>query len=506
MLGRQHDQLLVVLLGVLEHAQLVQQGGQVEQHVRIGRGVAVGGAEGSERLLGTPGRVAGAPQLEVGPRPVRVLLHQKAQLLDGLLELLHLPVGHGEGHAHVAVLGLEHPGALQHLDGRRVVLGREVGLAQSAVRLDVRRVEVDDLEVALARLLGLAQVVQALAQLEPGVGVGAVHGDRLLEAVVGVLPLAVLGVVVALRQVDLGAVQLLFQVLGEGLGREVPVVGILAQALQELVAQALGQARVEREGIRRLGVEQAVRHVGRGLPRERQLAREGLEQDDPRGEHVRATVHRGRVQQLLGGHVVEGAEHHLGLGDARGEGAPRHAEVRQLELARRRDQAVGGLHVPVDHPLLVQVLEGVAELDAPLQDLGDGAAAPLFHHRVPVAARLVLHDQVVALAVHPGVVGLDDVGVVELEVDVRLALEARHLLVDREARVLLDQHLLDGQEALGPRRLGNEDPARRGTRELGDDLIIGDAIGQSTGPQATPPSPRPKQGGGGGKGVRWTKT
>ena len=151
-------------------------------------------------------------------------------------------------------------------------------------------------------------------------------------------------------------------------------------------------------------------------------------------------------------------------------------------LADRADEQVRGLDVAVHHAVLVHVVQGLAELRAQLQDAGQGQVLALdgvFEHRVPAVARLVLHDEVVAIALHARIEAGHDVGVLEAHVDLGLALEARDLLAHRQAGLVLDQHLLDGQHLLGAGRLGQVDLAGHGARDLVQDLVVADLLARS---------------------------
>ena len=124
-------------------------------------------------------------------------------------------------------------------------------------------------------------------------------------------------------------------------------------------------------------------HVGHGLPCERSLARQQLEEERPEGPDVRPLVHP-PAARLLGGHVARGPEDHSRLGarlrqrrrlrqvrrGARGR-VPRvglgQAEVEDLDLAVRRQLDVGGLEVAVDDALLVRFLERLRDLPRDLR-------------------------------------------------------------------------------------------------------------------------------------------
>ena len=183
---------------------------------------------------------------------------------------------------------------------------------------------------------------------------------------------------------------------------------------------------------------------GRALPGQapgEQLVQHHAERVDVRG--------RGRLLApgLLGGEIGSGADHRADLGEPRLRGRAGDPEVGELDrhLAGRRlvrgavaapatgraadHHQVPGLDVAVDDPLAVRVLEPGACLDA---DLGGRVGAEPALGLQQLRDRLaldVLHDDVVALGVDPGVVDLDDVGVDQLRDRERLAAEAGHELV-----------------------------------------------------------------------------
>ena len=184
-------------------------------------------------------------------------------------------------------------------------------------------------------------------------------------------------------------------------------------------------------------------------------AGEQLEQEGAQREDVGAPIER-RLHRLLGRHVREvplEAPHHRAIVTTLGE-----AEVRQLDLARQRDEDVRRRHVAMDEPqrLPVVALELVREVqplrqlggDVQRQDLGDDLALGgqlLGDHPQVVALDVLEHDEVLPVLGDPQIVNLDDVAVRERRVDARLG--QQHLdepLVLREVR----EDPLDGDELL----------------------------------------------------------
>ena len=172
---------------------------------------------------------------------------------------------------------------------------------------------------------------------------------------------------------------------------------------------------------------------------------------------VAARVDRARMPRLLWRDVVERphggavAGDLLFLGQVDGE-----AEVRQLGRPVARDQDVERVDVAVDQPLLL----GVLEPERHLADQPRGGArwhrAVLGDDRPEVLALDELHHEVALAVRFPLVVDPDEVLVLELGADPRLALEARD-----GPRVIdaLGREDLDGDPPVQPRILGEVDPA-----------------------------------------------
>ena len=139
------------------------------------------------------------------------------------------------------------------------------------------------------------------------------------------------------------------------------------------------------------------------------MADQRLEHEQPERVDVGAGVGRAPVD-LFGREVAGGAHHGARAGEvvaARGLG---DAEVGDLHRARARDEHVGGLHVAVDDPGAVRGVEGVGDLLADADDVGDGETVVLVDEVAQGRAVDQLHDDVRDAVVVAGVVGGDDVG------------------------------------------------------------------------------------------------
>ncbi len=142
------------------------------------------------------------------------------------------------------------------------------------------------------------------------------------------------------------------------------------------------------------------------------------------------------------------------------------------------DEHVGGLEVAVDEPLLVGVLDGVADLRDQCEPLA--RAEPLFAGVSRDGARVLdqLHRDERARAVEhrrdPGLEDLRDPRVLEAAQELALVREpARALGVRRPP----DQHL-EGDVSLRRALLGAVDLAHAAVTEQGDHAVAGDLFGQ----------------------------
>jgi len=138
----------------------------------------------------------------------------------------------------------------------------------------------------------------------------------------------------------------------------------------------------------------------------------------------------------------------------------REAKVGEFDVARRRDETVGGFDVPMEDALRVQVVhaeEGLTDVEG---GGGLGDAAALSEHRREVATRHVLESKVDVVRRAEGVEGAhEELGVV-LGEDGVLNVDRRHLV--GVAQVLL-AHSLDGHHVARRLLLGEPD-LRKATR------------------------------------------
>lgn len=124
----------------------------------------------------------------------------------------------------------------------------------------------------------------------------------------------------------------------------------------------------------------------------------------------------GPAERGLGGDVEAGAHHRTGLGDVRRGGAgqaPGDAEVGDLHRAALRQHQVGGLHIAVDHPVLVRRGEPRRGLGRDPGHLIRGQRSPPAQLLGQVVALDQLHDQEAVVAGDAEVVNGHQMGVVE---------------------------------------------------------------------------------------------
>ncbi len=192
--------------------------------------------------------------------------------------------------------------------------------------------------------------------------------------------------------------------------------------------------------------------------REGLLPREELVEDDAEGEEVAPPVDR-VAGHLLGRHVV-----------GRPEELPRRREVRllglrdpevcDLDLALGGDDDVRGLHVAVDDPAAVRVVERLGDLADDLGDALERERRLLGDELLEVLPLDVLHrdERGVRLGVLADVVHRDDV---------RVGQDPRGLGFAEEP--LLELSLLDVVLAHGADRLERHEPADDGVAAEVDD-------------------------------------
>ena len=143
---------------------------------------------------------------------------------------------------------------------------------------------------------------------------------------------------------------------------------------------------------------------------------------------VRAHVHHGLFRNLLGGHVVDGAQ---GLPGCRqlfarrmGQVRPRQPQVEDLHLAGGGQHQVRRLDVAMDQFVLVGALEPQRRLADDFASVGypQWAASP--HHLVQVQAVEQFHDEEAGPGDFAGVVGMDDIGMLHRPDGLHFPLEA----------------------------------------------------------------------------------
>ena len=153
------------------------------------------------------------------------------------------------------------------------------------------------------------------------------------------------------------------QVLGQGLGRAVPLRRVLLQALQGDRLQVARRARHQPRRRHRLGRLDLLERLQDRRPPERRTTDQEFVQDHAQRVDVgeRADL-LGLALGLLGGHVAGRAQDRLGRRQARFDvQALGQAEVGDLGRAVGGDQDVGRLQVAVDDPQPVRLDDGAGQ-------------------------------------------------------------------------------------------------------------------------------------------------
>ena len=143
--------------------------------------------------------------------------------------------------------------------------------------------------------------------------------------------------------------------LGVAVGR------VLLQALQADPLQGPRDQRVEVAGVGRLALEDLDERVQRPLAVEGRPAGQGLEEDGAEAVEVAGGADlAGLAGGLLRGSCSRACRRSRRNGSTRSSALQdlRQAEVADVGLARLVEQDVRGLQVAVDHPLLVEVVDG----------------------------------------------------------------------------------------------------------------------------------------------------
>ncbi len=173
--------------------------------------------------------------------------------------------------------------------------------------------------------------------------------------------------------------------------------------------------------------------------------------------------------ELLGRHVVGRAYEVAVLREGRPGEVAREAEVGELRAPRAElDEDVLGLHVAVDDPALVGVLEALGDLG---REAGEGAPVDLSVDERPLEVLPLdeVHGEPALLPVEAHVVHLDDRGVAEARDRLGLAFEALGHLDGRVAA----QHL-QGDASLRARVEGAVDDPHASLRDRGLDGVGAD--------------------------------
>ena len=246
------------------------------------------------------------------------------------------------------------------------------------------------------------------------------------------------------RQVALGAKRL--QRLGHFLRRGKPLVRLLGQHPIQHRGQLVGNVCVGLANRRH-----RLLHVGRHLlerasvvrPAKRRAAREQLIERAAEAVDVGPNVDRTAVGGLLGGHVI-GRPH--GLARARHLLPARllamksgQAQVQHLQLSLGREHQVRRLHVAVDQPVFVGVLQPQGGLAGQLAGVTDRERPAAADQLCQVQPLDVLHDQHRLALDLPGVVRADDVGMVQPADGLHLPFKSCYRLI--VVRAALGQHL-----------------------------------------------------------------
>ena len=239
----------------------------------------------------------------------------------------------------------------------------------------------------------------------------------------------------------------------DGLGFEVPL-DVAAEGCRGIVPSLpLLLDRLERDGfdvtpdhprdrgrtLRRILLNDADRLVQRLLLHVvGQLIAEQFVEDDPQRVHVAAGIEiRWVAIHLLRTHVLQRAENLTVAGLHRldghvGIGGPGDAEVDDLRIARRADENVVGLEIPVDDPLLVAVMHRVTDLFEECKPIGQ---RQIIGRRI-VGQRLGTGDELHRVVRTFAVLVLERAGLVDLG-------DARMLASNAKVDVVADFRLAD---------------------------------------------------------------
>ena len=263
-----------------------------------------------------------------------------------------------------------------------------------------------------------------------------------------------------LLAVDLQADRLELLVQHQAIGR--PLGRVLVEHPRNEVVEIVRHVGRQPADAVELGVAVLVEQIEKRVPLERRPAREHLVEDDAERVDV-AALGRRLAGRLLGGDVLRTADDAAGLRELRAGEDLGDAEVGQLEDAVVADEDVRRLEIAMDDAVIVDMLEGRADLEGDVDRVAPREAAAMLDQVVEPAPLDELHRVPVLSVFVAGVVELDDVRMRELGERLDLALEALE-----EAGVLgeLGGEDLDGGASAGDFFLGEMDASHAAATDL----------------------------------------
>ncbi len=240
------------------------------------------------------------------------------------------------------------------------------------------------------------------------------------------------------------------------------VVGVFREALLHDALQCYGRKRLELRDGRGLGGEDRSNQAGPAGSGKGWLPCRHFVEHFAEGKDIRARIRRLSLQ-LLGGHVLEGADDHasageLGLllrhlgeriGERCGTGLHGEAEVEQLRAGLRQHD-VRGLQIAMGNAQLVCFGQGVGNLRTVANRLL-GWQRAFFQTAFQGLAVQKFHDEKIHAVLVADVVQRADVGMGELGNRFGLPLQA---LLQRRIGGKAGKQNLDGNRAVEPRVVG----------------------------------------------------
>jgi hypothetical protein len=181
--------------------------------------------------------------------------------------------------------------------------------------------------------------------------------------------------------------------------------------------------------------EDRLEHGGHGAAIEGRLPGEPPVEDRPDAVDVTGGALLGDLaRRLLGGHVAGRAEHLARPREPRAADLAGEAEVGEPRAPRALDEDVGRLHVAVDDPVRVGVVERERDLSGDPRELAR-RERPALQDGLEALAFDEVHDEERPPAVLASVADRDDPFVAQARDRADLALEALHVLVVVRARL-----------------------------------------------------------------------